>query len=252
MNMTNNVILITGGGSGIGRGLAEAFHKLGNQVVIGGRRREILKQTAAANPGMGFVVLDTTNPRSIQESASEVTRRYPALNVVINNAGVQRVFDFTKPETVDAAGMREEVGTNVFGVIDMVTAFLPHLLAQPSATIINLSSGLAFVPIALYPVYCATKAFVHSFTMSLRHQLRNTNVGVIELAPPWVKTELDAAHATPTTHEGMSPMPLADFIAAAMADLGTGGVELPVAGARFLYNGGVSEKAAEVFARINH
>ncbi|MEP7364289.1 MAG: SDR family NAD(P)-dependent oxidoreductase [Acidobacteriota bacterium] len=252
MNMQGNTILITGGGSGIGRGLAEAFHKLGNQVIIGGRRREVLEKTAAANPGMGFVVLDTTSTESIRAAAADVVQRYPALNVIVNNAGVQKVFDFAKPESINGATVREEVGTNILGPIDMVTAFLPHLLQQPKAAIVNLSSGLAFMPIALYPVYCATKAFVHSFTMSLRHQLRNTSVRVIELAPPWVKTELDAAHETPTTHEGMIPMPLSDFITAAMADLATDREELPVAGAKFLYAGGVSEKAAEVFARINH
>lgn len=252
MYMQGNTILITGGGSGIGRGLAEAFHKLGNLVVIGGRRRGVLEQTAAANPGMGWVVLDTTKPESITAAAADVASRYPLLNVVINNAGVQRVHDYAQPQTLRSAAVREEIETNIYGVLDMAAAFLPHLLQQPSATLINVSSGLAFLPIALYPVYCATKAFVHSYTMSLRHQLRGTSVRVIELAPPWVKTELDAAHAAPSTHDGMSPMPLDQFIAAAMADLAGGGDELPVAGAKFLHGAGVSPNAAEMFARINH
>lgn len=252
MNMQGNTILITGGGSGIGQGLAKAFQKLGNQVIIGGRRREVLERTAAANPGMGWVVLDTTKPESIAAAAADVIARYPALNVVINNAGVQRVHDYAQPETVSAKAVREEIETNILGVLDMTAAFLPHLLARPVATLINLSSGLAFLPLAMYPVYCATKAFVHSYTMSLRHQLRATSVRVIELAPPWVKTELDAAHATPTVHEGMSPMPLDAFIQAAMADLASGGEELPVAGAKFLHGAGVSLNATEMFARINH
>jgi uncharacterized oxidoreductase len=251
MDMQGNTILVTGGGSGIGRGLAEAFHRRGNQVILGGRRREVLAEAAAANPGMGWVALDTTKPESIAAAVQEVTARYPALNVVINNAGVQRVHDYTKPETVRAAAVHEEIETNIHGVLDMTAAFLPHLLARPAATLINVSSGLAFLPLALYPVYCATKAFVHSYTMSLRHQLRGTSVRVVELAPPWVKTELDAAHATPTSHDGMQPMPLDQFIEAAMADLASGGEELPVAGAKFLYGAGVGTNAAEMFARIN-
>ena len=109
--------------------------------------------------------------------------------------------------------------------------------------------GLAFVPMARFPIYCATKAFVRSFTISLRHQMKGTNVRILELAPPWVKTNLDALH--PTSHEGMSPMPLADFTAAAMAELGSGEDELKVAGAKFLYGAGVSEKVNAVFAQIN-
>jgi uncharacterized oxidoreductase len=134
----------------------------------------------------------------------------------------------------------------------MTNAFLPHLKTMPYSAIVNLSSGLAFLPIARYPIYCATKAFVHSFTMSLRYQLKGSSVHVVELAPPWVATELDAKHTTPTVHEGMSPMPLPEFIAAAMQELASDREELPVAGAKFLYSSGVSEKAAAVFEQINH
>lgn len=252
MKTTGNTILITGGGSGIGRGLAEAFHKLGNKIIIAGRRESVLRETAAANPGMEYLTLDTSNAESITKAAAEIKQRFPNLNVLINNAGVQRVFDFSQDGQNDETGIEEEIETNIYGVIRMINAFLPQLRQQPSASIINLSSGLAFVPIARYPVYCATKAFVHSFTMSLRLQLKNTNIKVIELAPPWVKTDLDATHATPTVHEGMSPMPLNDFIAAAMQELSTDGDELKVAGAKYLYAGGISDKLHATFEQINH
>jgi uncharacterized oxidoreductase len=251
MKLEGNTVLITGGGSGIGRGLAEAFHKRGNQVIIAGRRREVLERTAAANRGMGVVVMDTTKPDTIRDAAAAAIRRYPALNVVINNAGVQRVVDFAAETPPDETAIREEIETNIYGVLRVIAAFLPHLKSKTESTIVNISSGLAFLPIARFPVYCATKAYLHSFTMSLRHQLRNTSVKVVELAPPWVKTDLDAAHGGPTEHEGMSPMPLADFILAAMLELSSDAEELPVAGAKFLYNAGVSNQAAAIFEQIN-
>jgi len=251
MQMTGSTIFITGGGSGIGRGLAEAFHKLGNKVIIGGRRREVLTETVAANLGMEYVVLDTKRAESIRPAAKEVTSRWPKLNVVINNAGVQRVENFAEAP-VDEREFEQEIDTNIYGVLRVTNAFLPHLKQQPSATLINVSSGLAFMPLAQFPVYCATKAFVHSFTMSLRHQLRGTSVRVVELAPPWVKTELDAQHQISVpTGSNMGPMPLADFIAAAMHDLASNADELPVAGAKFLYSAGVSEKAKDVFREMN-
>ncbi len=252
MNTTGSTILITGGGSGIGRGLAEAFHRLGNRVIIAGRREAVLREAAAANPGMEFIALDTSNAESISKAAEELQTRFPSLNVVINNAGVQRVLDFSKEGGYDDAAAQEEIQTNISGILRMVSAFLPQLKRQPSATIVNLSSGLAFVPMARFPVYCATKAFVHSFTMSLRHQLQGTSVRVVELAPPWVKTDLDATHSSPTVHEGMSPMPLKDFIAAAMQELATDEDELKVAGAKFLYAGGISDKLYATFEQINH
>ena len=169
---------------------------------------------------MTAMQLDTSNRDSIRAVAAEAIRRFPEINVVINNAGVQRVIDFARDEPIDEAAFEEEVDTNIYGVLRVTTAFLPHLKSRPSATIINISSGLAFMPIARFPVYCATKAFVHSFSMSLRHQLRGTSIRVIELAPPWVSTDLAATHPARTLHEGMRPMPLPDFIAAAMQDLG--------------------------------
>jgi uncharacterized oxidoreductase len=252
MNIRNNTILITGGGSGIGRGLAEAFHQLGNKVIITGRREPVLRETAQANPGMPFTVLDTTKPASIRSAAAQLTERFPELNVVVNNAGVQRVHDFGSSQPLDDAAAQEEIDTNISGVLRVTAAFLPHLKSRPFSTIINISSGLAYLPLARYPVYCATKAFVHSFSMSLRHQLRTTSVRVIELAPPWVKTNLDANHGSTTLHSGMSPMPLPDFIAAAMEELKSDAEELHVAGAKFLYSAGISERAAATFQQINH
>ncbi len=254
MKITGNTILITGGGSGIGRGLAEAFHKLGNTIIIAGRRESVLRETAAANPGMEFVTLDTANLESITKAAAELRDRFPALNVVINNAGMQSVLDFSKPgdAAFDDDALSAEVQTNIMGVLRMTTALLPQLQKQPSATLINVSSGLAFVPMARFPVYCATKAFVHSFTMSLRSQLSGSNVSVIELAPPWVKTDLDATHDAPSVLEGMSPMPLDAFIQAAMQELASDEMELRVAGAKFLYGGGISDKLYATFEQINH
>jgi len=251
MKATGNTIFITGGGSGIGRGLAEAFHKLGNKVVIAGRRRDVLAATAAANPGMEFIPLDTTDCAAIRSVAAEVTSRFPELNVIVNNAGVQRVHDFSSDQPVDEDAIAQEIETNIVGVIHVISSFLPHLKSKPAATILNISSGLAFIPKSRYPVYCATKAFVHSFTMSLRRQLRNTSVRVIELAPPWVVTDLHALHGNPTVPSGAGPMPLADFIEAAMRELASSRDELPVAGAKFLYAAGVSERASATFDELN-
>lgn len=243
MKMTGNTIFITGGGSGIGSGLARAFHELGNLVIVGGRRREVLEKT-----GLDFVVVDTRDQGSIAAAASEVVGRFPSLNVVVNNAGVQRAHDFLG--AVDESAIGDEIQTNIMGVIGMVAEFLPHLRGRDS-TIINVSSGLAFVPMARFPVYCATKAFVHSFTISLRHQLRGSSVRVIELAPPWVESDLGAGHSTFAATPGRGPMALDAFIGAAMEDLASDREELAVAGAKFLYGAGVGERAAAVFEQMN-
>jgi uncharacterized oxidoreductase len=242
MKMTGNTIFITGGGSGLGYGFAKAFQKLGNHVIVSGRRSEVLEKS-----GMDFVVLDTRDRRAIESAAAEVSGRFPELNVVINNAGVQRRHDFAT--SVDEAAIAEEIQTNIMGVIGMTTAFLPHLKKRAS-TLINISSGLAFVPMARYPIYCATKAFVHSFTVSLRHQLMGTTVRVIEVIPPWVATELGE---TPTLEfvPGRGPMALDAFIEASMNDLASNAEELPVAGAKYLHRAGVGERFGEAFEGMN-
>jgi uncharacterized oxidoreductase len=256
MKMQDNTILITGGGSGIGRALAEAFHKLGNRVVIAGRREAVLAETAAANPGMEFEPMDTANPESIQAAAGRILQRFPELNVVINNAGVQRFHDFAKTG-LDEAAAKEEIETNIWGVMRVIDAFVPHLKTVRDASIVNVSSGLAFIPLAPFPVYCATKAFVHSFSVSLRHQLRDVGIRVVELAPPWVATDLGAKHPPEVMPEPISgtapgPMPLDAFIAAAMEELASDKDELPVAQSKFLHASGVGERAAATFAMINH
>ena len=207
MKLTGNTMLITGGGTGIGRGLAEQFHKLGNQVVIAGRRREALEATTAANPGMKSLTVDMQDAGAIRQFAMQVVAEFPALNVVINNAGIMRQeklieADLTNAETI--------VATNLLGPMRLTAAMLPHLAKQPVATLINVSSGLAFLPLTLTPTYCATKAAIHSYTMSLRHQLRDTKIEVLELAPPYVQTDLMDGTNDPRA------MPLTEFIAQVM------------------------------------
>jgi len=171
MNLTGDTFLITGGGSGIGRGLAKALHKLGNQVVIAGRRKSALDEITAANPGMKSVQLDIENAAAIRSFAAQVTAEFPFLNVLINNAGIMRAEKLLsqQPDLADAEAI---VTTNLLGPIRLTAALLPHLEKQPHAAIMNVSSGLAFMPLALTPTYCATKAAIHSYTQSLRYQLR--------------------------------------------------------------------------------
>ena len=209
MNLTGNTILITGGGSGIGRGLAESLHALGNQVIVAGRRKHALDETTAANPGMKSLPLDIENPEAIREFAAKAAAEFPSLNVLINNAGIMRAEKLLaqQPDLADAEAI---VTTNLLGPIRLTSALLPHLEKQPSAAIINVSSGLAFLPLALTPTYCATKAAIHSYTLSLRYQLRNTGIEVLELIPPYVQTDLMSGAADPRA------MPLKEFIAEVM------------------------------------
>ncbi len=210
MQTTGNTILITGGGSGIGQGLAEAFHKLGNQVIISGRRQNVLDETTAANPGMKSLTVDMTDTGSIEAFAAKVTAENPALNVVIHNAGIMRNENIQKGEVADA---EETIATNLLGPIRLIAALLPQMLAQPRAAILTVTSGLAFVPLAMTPTYCATKAGIHSYTESLRYQLKDTPVQVIELIPPYVQTELMGERQA----SDPNAMPLEDYITETMS-----------------------------------
>ena len=157
MNVRDNTILITGGASGIGRGLAEAFHGLGNQVIIAGRRQDALDEVTAANPGMESMRLDIADPADVAAFAAQATARFPSLNVLINNAGIMQPEDIvTAPNYLDVA--ERTIGTNLLGPIRLTAALLPHLRAQPRAAVLTVSSGLAFVPMAATPTYSATKA----------------------------------------------------------------------------------------------
>ncbi len=216
MKITDNTILITGGGSGIGRGLAEAFHRLGNQVIIAARGQKSLDETIAANPGMKSVTLDVSDPKSIQSFAAQVTKDYPSLNVLINMAGIMRPEDLLeKPDDLSTA--ESTITTNLLGPIRLTAALLPSLRKQPRATIMTVSSGLAFVPFAPTPTYCATKAAIHSYTQSLRYQLKATKVEVIELIPPYVQTTLMGDQQA----DDPRAMPLDEYINEAISILKT-------------------------------
>jgi uncharacterized oxidoreductase len=208
MILTGNTILITGGGSGIGRGLAEAFHALGNKVIIAGRRQNVLDKTTEANPGMASAVLDIEDPAAIQTFAVQITGQHPALNVVINNAGIARPENLISQGN-DPGDAQAMITTNLLGPIRLTAALLPHLQKQPRATILNVSSGLAFVPLPSAPTYSATKAALHSYTQSLRVQLRDTAVQVIEIIPPYVQTELGGSRQANDSRA----MPLKEYIA---------------------------------------
>lgn len=234
MKLTGNTIFITGGGSGIGRGLGEALHRRGNEVIIGGRHLKQLNEVIAANPGMAAVEIDVTHPASIEKAVRQLLAEHPSLNVLINNAGVM-IPDMAESH-IDETILTSTVETNLLGSIRMTSALIEHLKTKAGATIIYNTSVLAFVPLAATAVYSATKAALHSYALSQRFLLRDSGIRVLEMAPPWVRTTLM------NSQEAQQAMPLAPFIEATLAALGTDADEILVEEARALRaNPGPSE-----------
>lgn len=236
MKLTGNTIFITGGGSGIGRGLAEEFHKRGNKVIISGRRRHYLDEVVAANPGMTAIELDIVDPASIARAAEELLSNYPDLNVLINNAGIMQLDNAAG--TIDDALMTSTIETNLMGPIRMTSALIDHLKTKSDAVVAYTSSVLGFVPLAPTAVYSATKAALHSYALSQRFLLRDTTVQVLEIAPPWVRTDLM------NSREAEQAMPLDAFIEQTFTALETGTTEILVDAAKPMRdNAGPSEHA---------
>lgn len=206
MDFSKATILITGGNSGIGRGLAKTLMEQGAKVIITGRDGTRLKETLYANPGMLGYELDVTDPLAIRQFAADITEHHPDLNVVIHNAGIM-VSEKVLAESYDLDIVEKTISTNLMAPIRLTAALLPHLRTRDEAAVVTVSSGLAFVPRADTLTYSATKAAIHSWSTSLRHELRSTNVAVVEIAPPLVATDL-----TPGQSENPRAMPLADFI----------------------------------------
>lgn len=224
MKLTGNTLFITGGGSGIGRGLAEAFHRLGNKVIISGRRRANLAEVVAANPGIEAVELDVADPASIDAVAARLIADHPDLNVLLNIAGIMLPDDAAG--RIDDRLLVDTVTTNLVGSIRMTSALVEHLKGRDDAVIAYTGSVLGFVPMAVTAVYSATKAAIHSYALSQRFLLKDAGVRVLELAPPWVRTDLM------NSREAAEAMPLDQFIAETMAVLATDADEILVDGAK--------------------
>ncbi|MFF2832433.1 SDR family oxidoreductase [Cellulosimicrobium cellulans] len=206
MDLTNSTVFIPGATSGIGLALAVALQEQGSTVVVGGRRTDLLERIAAEHPGLDTVRIDTTDPESIASAAKEVLDRHPDLDTLVTMAGIMHAEDWHHPEGfLDTA--EQIVTTNVLGPIRLIGAFVEHLQTRPHATIVTVSSGLAFAPLAVTPTYDASKAAIHMLSEALRLQLADTSVGVVELVPPSVATDL-----MPGQRESAFAMPLDEFV----------------------------------------
>jgi uncharacterized oxidoreductase len=225
MKLSGNTIFITGGGSGIGRALAEELHKRGNKVIISGRRKGHLDAVVAANPGIEAVELDITDPKSIQSVASRLIPEHPELNVLINNAGI--MLPDQAAGTIDDQLLTSTIATNLLGPIRLTSAFIDHIKSRRGTIIYN-TSVLAFVPLALTAIYSAAKAALHSYALSQRFLLQKSGVRVLEIAPPWVRTELM------NSQEAEGAMPLDQFTAETLQILGTDADEILVEAAKLL------------------
>jgi uncharacterized oxidoreductase len=211
MNVSGNTVFIPGSTSGIGLALAVALQARGNTVIVGGRRTELLDQIAAEHPGLDTVQIDTADPASIEAAAKDVLARHPDLNVLVTMAGIMRIEDWHQPESF-LSSAESVVRTNVLGPIRLIAAFIEQLRAQPQATIITVSSGLAFTPLRVTPSYNASKAAIHMLSESIRLQFAGSTVQVVELEPPSVRTAL-----LPGQESSEFAMPLDEFVTEAVA-----------------------------------
>ena len=248
MRTSGNTILITGGGSGIGEALAHRLHDRGNAIVIAGRRQDALDRAAAGRAGIATMTLDIADPAAIADFAARVVAEHPDINILFNNAGIMKFEDVTAAR--DLRDAEETIAINLLGPIRLTDALIDHLSARPDAAIVNFTSGLGFVPMVDAPTYSATKAAIHSYTVSLRFALQG-RVEVIELPPPAVQTGL-----TPGQETRPGYMPLDAFADAVMALLDTQPTppELLVEQVRWARNaereGRFDESVAELQARV--
>ena len=245
MKLSGNTILITGGGSGIGRELAQRFHDLGNKIIVAGRRREALDDAIGGREGMFALQLDVADLGSITDAARRVIAEQPELNVLINNAGIMASEDLRGSRDLGIA--EATVTTNLLGPIRLTNALIDHLKSKPDSAVVNVSSGLGSVPLVSAPTYSATKAAIHSYTLSLREQLQG-QVEVIELIPPGVQTDLTPGQST---REGY--MPLDDYIDEVMGLFAIQPTppEIAVERVKFLRNAEAEGRFAQTFAALN-
>ena len=248
MKISGNTVLITGGGTGIGFCIAEELVKSGNEVIICGRREEKLKEAKEKFPKIHTRVCDVSDPKDRKDLFDWVSSRYKDINMLVNNAGVQRMIDMKKG-VAELAKHENEVDINLTSTIQLSAYFIPTFMQREEAAIINVSSGLAFIPLAMMPIYCATKAAVHSFSISLRHQLKNTSVKVFEVIPPTVDTELDKGTRAQRsmTYRGIPPSEVA---VATMKALAEDEYECAVGQAKNLMEASRTD-FAEQFGRMN-
>lgn len=247
MKITDNTVFIPGATSGIGLELALALQAKGNTVIVGGRRTELLERIRAEHPGISTVQIDISDPESIRSAAQPILADHPGLNVLIAMAGIMRVEDWHHPESF-LQSAEEIITTNVLGPIRLIANFIEHLQAQPEATIITVSSGLAFAPLKVTPSYNASKAAIHMLSESIRLQLADTPVAVKELQPPAVRTDL-----MPGQQESDFAMPLKDFVDEVVTLLETqpDATEIQVERVKFLRYGEARGDYDEVVATLN-
>jgi len=248
MNIKGNTILITGGATGIGFALAESLVKAGNKVIICGRREAKLEEAKSKLPSIETRVCDVSKEKERASLLRWVTDNFSDLNILINNAGIQRMIDL-KRGTADLYRSEDEIQTNLVAPVRLSAYFIPLLLKKKEAAIVNVSSGLGFVPIAAMPVYCATKAAIHSFTVSLRYQLRDTSIKVFEIVPPAVDTELGkgSAYEGEPEYRGIPPSEVAK---ATIKALSRNEYEILVGEARDLVSGSRTNPE-QAFQNIN-
>jgi uncharacterized oxidoreductase len=248
MRISGNAILITGGATGIGLALAEAFQRKGNEVIICGRREDKLIQAKKKLSQLQTMKCDVADLESREHLYNWVVGNHKDINILINNAGIQKQIDFKKG-TIDLKDKENEIDINLQAPVHLSSLFIPHLLAQKEAAIVNISSGLAFIPIAIMPLYCATKAALHSFSLSLRHQLRDTSIKIFEIVPPTTDTELDrgARKRRGQTDRGIKPEIVAE---ATMEALEKDDFEAAVGQSQFLRTSARSDPEA-AFQMIN-